>query len=258
MPKLPADGSVGPIQLSICVSKRPTTETYAPHLHIKAFHENVKTIAVGFRPDEIVEMRVPIGFNNGDMLNFVADGGEEIYKSLQDTLDSDYETVPDLPNYNSRIPFLGEYVPIISLKDDKEPEGFRDGAVYLQPELSGNEIREAVLCLFGNMAYDILKPRVDHFSELMKMQYNGLKIDDGRRTWGSFNADTQIIFLTRRLLMMSADCIDSLIVHELAHTKAFAHDASFFDEIHKIMPDYDAVDSAFGDAAIRLFEEGWI
>lgn len=258
MPKLPADGSVGPIQLSICVSKRPTTGTYAPHLHIKAFHENVKTIAVGFRPDEIVEMRVPIGFNNGAMMDFIADSGEEIYKSLQDTLDSDYEAVPDLPNYNSRIPFLGEYVPIISLKDNKEPEGFRDGAVFLQSGLSGHEIKKAVLRLFGNMAYDILKPRVDHFSELMKMQYNGLKIDDGRRTWGSFNADTQIIFLTRRLLMMSADCIDSLIVHELAHTKAFAHDASFFDEIHKIMPDYDAVDSAFGDAAIRLFEEGWI
>lgn len=153
---------------------------------------------------------------------------------------------------------MGVYMPIIALKDDSEPEGFRDGAVFLQSGLSGHEIKKAVLRLFGDMAYDILKPRVDHFSELMKMQYNGLKIDDGRRTWGSFNADTQIIFLTRRLLMMSADCIDSLIVHELAHTKAFAYDASFFDEIHKIMPDYDAVDEAFANAAIRLFEEGWI
>lgn len=253
-----SDGSVGPIQLSICIGDPLSEGAFAPHLHIKAFHEKVKTIIIGFRPDEVVEMQVPPGFNNGDMLNFIADSGEEIYNHLQDTLDSDYETVPGLPTYNSKIPFLGEYVPIISLEYESEPEGFRDGAVFLRPELSGHEIKRAVLRLLGNMAYDILKPRVDHFSELMKMHCNELKIDDGRRTWGSYNADTQIIFLTRRLLMMSATCIDSLIVHELAHTKSFEHDESFFNEVYNIMPDYDVVDEAFENAAIRLFEEGWI
>ena len=101
MPKsdLAMDGSVGPIQLSICVGGNPLSEgAFAPHLHIKAFHEKVKTITIGFRPDEVVEMQVPPSFNNNDML------------------DSDYETVPSLPTYKSKIPFWASMCRLSHLK----------------------------------------------------------------------------------------------------------------------------------------------
>lgn len=58
--------------------------------------------------------------------------------------------------------------------------------------------------------------------------------------------------------MMSKDVIDSLIVHELAHTKVFAHKKEFYDEILKVMPDYKEADEAFLETASMLFEQGWI
>lgn len=255
-PKIP---EFGPIQISVRLGDEPHTEgSFAPHLHIKAYHENVKIINIAPRPDEIIEMQVPHGFYTADMLEFIETSGMKIYSELQKYLDAEQEGLPEPLTYNSTIPFMGEYLPICALADDESVACFRDQAVYLKPGLSSDGICESVLKLFGDMAYGLLKPRLDHFAEIMDVQYSSLGIDDGRRTWGSFNIVTHAIFLSRRLLMISKAGIDSIIVHELAHSKVHIHDEMFLNEILKIIPKYEEVDDAFGEAARRLYAEGWI
>jgi predicted metal-dependent hydrolase len=254
-PRLPEFGS---IQISVPVGSEPYEEgKYVPHLHIKAYHEKVKVINVAPMPDEAIEMEVPHGFYTSDMLDFMEENGEKIYQALQRMLDGERESPPEPLTYDSKVPYLGEYVPI-RLADEETKEGFRDHAVYIRPGLSSGGIRDTVLKLFGDMAYGILKPRLDHFAGIMGVKYTALKIDDGRRTWGSFHGITRDIFMTRRMLMFSKMIIDSLIVHELAHSKETPHNEEFYNEIMKIMPDYEDADEAHMEAAGRLYDEGWI
>jgi hypothetical protein len=60
------------------------------------------------------------------------------------------------------------------------------------------------------------------------------------------------------MLMFNETIIDSLIVHELAHSKETPHNKEFYDEILKIFPNYEEADAAHLKAAERLYNEGWI
>ena len=250
----------GPIQLSIRVSNESCQDGgYAPWLHIRAYHTNRKKVVITSFKDEKVEMEVPQKFYKADMKAYISICGEDILKDLKNALDSEWGTPPVPLTYDSLIPFRGNYVPICILSDNSSDKNyFSDDVLYLKSGLQNDEIRNVVLDLFGEMAYDVFKKRLDYFAKIMKVQYEKLEIDDGRRTWGSYNEETEVIFMSRRMIMMNDSAIDSLIVHELAHTKFFNHNENFHNELLKVMPNYDEVDKAFLDTAQKLFEEGWI
>jgi len=259
VPKLP--DRPGPIQVTLLIGDEPCEESrYARYLHVRAYHvPKCKRIKLMPCADESLEMDVPYGFYRADLEAFIAENGERIYNEIQELLDDEWPELPESLSYGSKVPFLGEYLPIRVLPGDDDSNGyFGDGAVYLKPGLSSSGIRSAVLDMFGSIAYGILKKRLDHYAQLMDVQYSALKIDDGRRTFGSYNKETHVIFLSRRTLMLSEAGIDSLIIHELAHIKEFNHNEEFLVEILKVMPDYEEVDEATGEAMQRLFTEGWI
>ena len=250
----------GPIQASIRISDEPYKEgKYAPYLHIRAYHTNRKTIKITPCDNEIIEMDVPKKFKRADLETFISINGKKILERLRDFLDAERKNPPELLTYDSKVPFFGKYIPIQSLPDENNSGGYFDNDfVYIQAGLSSDAIHDAVLGLLGDIAYGILKKRLDHYASIMDVRYSRFEIDDGRRTWGSYNQETRVIFLSRRILMMSERIIDSLIIHELAHIKVFMHNEELYDEILKIMPDYDEIDDAFFEAAGKLFEQGWI
>ena len=150
-------------------------------------------------------------------------------------------------------------MPIRILPDGDESGGcIRDGAVYLKPGLSGNEIREETLRLMGELAYGIFKPKLDNFAKAMNVRYSRLLIDDGRRSFGLYNQVNGDIFHSRRLLMMSDAVIDFLIVHELAHAEEFTHSEEHDAVMEKIIPDYNERDDAFHETCERLIKQGWL
>ena len=256
-PKLP---EYGPIQVSLRVSDEPYQEgKYAPCLHIRAYHENVKEVVLTSYMDDKLEMEVPKKFYRADMETFISVCGKEILEMCKKKLDDEWDKPPEPLTYESKIPYFGEYVPIRILPENESVDRrFENGALFLESGLSSDEIRDAVLDLYGDMAYGVFKKKVDYYTKIMDVKFNRLEIDDGRRGFGSFNEETKVIFLSRRLMMFSELIIDSVIVHELAHTKVFEHSEKFHDELLKIMPDYDEVDGAFYENADKLLEQGWI
>jgi len=258
VPKLP--DRPGPIQVTLPIGEEPGDGQSGRYIHVRAYHvPRCKRIKLRLCEDESIELDVPYGFHLEHLEAFMAANGEEIYDDIQSDLDEQWEDPPEPLSYDSRIPFLGAYVPIRILPDDSDSNGyFDDGAVYLKPDLSSEGIRRAVLDIFGSIAYGILKERIEHYANIMGVRYSALKIHDGRRTFGTYNMETYVIFLSCRALMLSIAGIDSLIIHELAHAKVFNHSEDFLNEILKVMPDYEAIDEAAGEAVRQLFVEGWI
>lgn len=254
----PLEG-VGPIQISVRIGDEPYSEgMFAPHLHIKAYHEKVKTIDISLRPDEVVEMSVPQGFTKRDMLTFIEQNGEEIYGKLQEALDGESDQSAMPLTHNSTVPFLGKSLPIILLDDAKELCRLTDHAVYIKCGLSDKEMRTAVLDMLGENAYTYFKSKLDHYAAAMKVSYSCLEIDDGRRTFGSYNDSTKVVFLSRRLLMMDEPVIDFLIVHELAHAVYLPHGEAHDAVMRGILPNFDELDDAFYDNCNKLLEQGWM
>lgn len=190
-------------------------------------------------------------------MGFVTENEQELLKKLNTALNLQFGVDLESFTYDSKVPFFGKNIPIRQLLESGDCDNyFGDGAVYLKQGLSGMEIYEAVLGLIGKIAYKILKPKIDRYAELMDVKYSSLEIDDGRRTFGSFNDITKVIFLSRRLLMMSESVINFLIVHELAHGKHFTHDRNHEAVMGTILPEYEDCDRMFNAILLPTYRAG--
>ncbi|MDL2218232.1 M48 family metallopeptidase [Christensenellaceae bacterium OttesenSCG-928-M15] len=263
-PKMFCMEDIGPYRFSQRISTYPyAIGKYAPHLHIMAYHENVRKVRVTPYPNETIELDIPKKFTLADTKRFVADNEMELLLALKIMLDCETNLNPhfdpDPIAYESKVSILGKELPIHALPEGgQHSRHLNSDAIYLEPGLFSGEIRDTVLDLLGEMAYELLNPRLDHYAKLMNAQYSGLEIDDGRRTFGSYNKQTKVVFLSRRLLMMSESVIDFLIVHELAHIDSFSHGAEHDAVMAKILPNYEELDVAFFESCEGLLRKGWI
>jgi predicted metal-dependent hydrolase len=232
---------------------------FAQRVHIRGYRSKRKTIGVVTHENETIELKVPQSFTLADAKRYVDENGRDLLIKLNKMLDSMNPYKPAPLSYNSLVPFMGKDIPINVLPEGEEGDGYiRDNVVFLKPGLSAKEIKASVLHLIGEMAYGVFKEKIDYYAKAMDTNYYNLEINDGRRGFGSYNKDTGSVIFSRRLLMMSEAVIDALIVHELAHKVTLSHDDDFYNEILKILPDYDERDEEFNDTCRRLLELGCI
>ena len=230
---------------------------YAPRLHVQAYH-----MPRGKKPhhrvylEELVDMKIPKDWKLADTKKYIADRETELYTTLQDCLDNEFDiTVPPL-TYESTFPYLGRDLPIRSLQDGGAPR-IENDAVYLPAELSEKELRAAALDLLNDKAYPLMYPKLRHYSKMMGLPFSALEIDDGRRSFGWFHGRYKYIVLSRRLLMLSEPIIDFLIVHELAHNTSVDHNALHDAVMGNTLPDFEAFDKAFNNGVSNLIDRGW-
>ena len=75
-------------------------------------------------------------------------------------------------------------------------------------------------------AKEYLPQRIQHFSELMGLEYSELKFRKMRRRWGSCSSK-RVITLNSELIKVKKELIDYVLVHELAHLVHMNHSKKF-------------------------------
>lgn len=84
----------------------------------------------------------------------------------------------------------------------------------------------------------------DRFTEmLLRFDYKNppiLSIREMKKRWGSF-LNKNKIFLNPKLIHVSRDCIDYVIVHELCHMKYKNHDKRFYNLLNEKYPRWEKV-----------------
>lgn len=101
---------------------------------------------------------------------------------------------------------------------------------------------EAELKEFTEKAKKIIPPRVEYYAKLMGLTYNNISIKTPKTRWGSCSSKRNLNF-SALLVLMPPEVMDSVVVHELCHLKEMNHSKRFYDEIYKVMPDYDKYDN---------------
>lgn len=86
-------------------------------------------------------------------------------------------------------------------------------------------------------AQEILPKKVQHFANVMGVNYNGVKITSATKRFGSCSGKNSLCF-SRYLMQYDDDLIDYVVVHELAHTVHHNHSKEFYGLVEKHIPDY--------------------
>jgi predicted metal-dependent hydrolase len=86
-------------------------------------------------------------------------------------------------------------------------------------------------------AQDIIMPKLQYYSDVMRLYPNNVKITSAKKRFGSCSYYNNICF-SKYLIYYPDEFIDYVIVHELAHIVYKNHSKSFYKLIEQYIPGY--------------------
>ena len=81
--------------------------------------------------------------------------------------------------------------------------------------------------------------RVSFYAETMGVTVGRITIRAQRTRWGSCSSKGNLNF-NCLLMLAPPEVLDSVVVHELCHRKEMNHSPRFYEEVRRVLPDYDA------------------
>ena len=86
-----------------------------------------------------------------------------------------------------------------------------------------------------------LSQRLEHFEALCGRRAAALRFRKMKRRWGSCSGRGVVTFNTM-VMRLPEPLIDYIVVHELSHLHHMNHSRSFYREVARVLPDYQALD----------------
>ena len=90
---------------------------------------------------------------------------------------------------------------------------------------------------YRSRARERLSKKVEHFSKLIGVSANGLRLGSFKSKWGSCDSRSKLAF-NWHLIKAPHSVIDYVVIHELCHIIQPNHSKSFWQEVKKFDPDY--------------------
>lgn len=115
------------------------------------------------------------------------------------------------------------------------------------------QIRDAAQAWLMGQAKALFAQRLDHFAPQLGVRHQRLRLSSAGTRWGSASADGTIR-LNWRLIHLSLDMIDYVVVHELSHLHHMDHSPQFWDVVASVMPDHAQRRRTLKRAAVPLGE----
>ena len=101
------------------------------------------------------------------------------------------------------------------------------------PRFTDAEIRG-----LAERALELIPPRVAHFAPLVGVTFGRITVRAQRTRWGSCSSSGNLNF-NCLLALVPPTVLDYVVVHELCHRLEMNHSPRFWQEVGRVMPDYE-------------------
>lgn len=86
----------------------------------------------------------------------------------------------------------------------------------------------------------LVEKRIDFFNKFYGFKFNKINIKNQKTRWGSCSRRGNLNF-NYKVLFLSEEVRDYIIVHELCHLKEFNHSKNFWNLVKRAVPNYTEV-----------------
>lgn len=220
--------SVGPDGLSVRAPRHTPMDEVEALLHDKAAWVLDKLQRARSRAGELAQAKTT--WANGAELNFLG-------QRVRLLLDPAHDFVS-----------VGA---VLDLATDDAPHGRATLRLGLSQNASETQIRDAAQAWLMRQATRVFAERLNHFAPQLGVRYRTLRLSSAGTRWGSASADGTIR-LNWRLIHLSMEMVDYVVVHELSHLRHMDHSPRFWDVVAGVLPDHKQRRRALRQSALAL------
>jgi len=207
--------------------------------HTLRISKRAKRFHLKLSPDAGLEIIIPTGFGFFEIPILLEKNRiwiEKHYKRMQPFLRAGHEEeIPDQIFLTAidkawSLHFIATETKNLSMHCDQENQLFLTGHVH-----NKKMIQHHLRLWLKNQAAHYLLPWLKRLSDTVQLIFNEAKICHAQSLWGSCSIKKNIS-LNCRLLFLSAELVEYVILHELCHTIHFNHSKKFWDLLKQLNP----------------------
>jgi predicted metal-dependent hydrolase len=138
--------------------------------------------------------------------------------------------------------YLGVSYRLLLVQEQDEPVKLKDGRFCLQRKLveeGGEEpARRVFERFYTEKGMERIRKRVAYFAPKVGVSPSSVEVKELGYRWAACASDGRLTFHWK-CIMAPPKVIDYIVVHELCHLHYRDHTDAFWNEVDKVMPDYD-------------------
>ena len=197
-----------------------------------------KTASIYIERDGKVSVLVPEKLTARQVDDILESKRKWIYQSLAEWQDLNANRIQrDYVNGEGFL-YLGRTYRLKLVSDLPEPLMLKDGYFCLRATKASAPDADAVFREFYRVkGATRIPPRVAYFQAKMGVKSKSIKIMELKHRWASCTTNGNLNFHWK-CMMAPLTIIDYIVVHELAHLIHANHSTAFWNEVDKVMPDF--------------------
>ena len=97
-----------------------------------------------------------------------------------------------------------------------------------------------------------IEPLIYKYENKLKVKVHKYIIRNIRSHWGSCNETDKIIAFNRELITKPLECIEYIVLHEIAHLLVHKHNDDFIKIIERYIPDWKKCQNLLNDSCLEI------
>lgn len=192
--------------------------------------------------DGRVLVRAPEWVDDKQVVNIVESKYYWIYKALAECRDLNATRIIREYKNGEGFLYLGRGYRLLLVHDQSEPLLLKNGRFTLRRDLvnSGKiaSAKAAFRDYYINRGLERIEKRVAYFAHKVGVEPIGLDVRELGNRWASCSPTGELAFHWK-CMMAPQTIIDYIVVHELCHLHHRDHTEAFWNEVDKVMPEYN-------------------
>ena len=195
---------------------------------------NRKSLALTINENGELIVHAPKNMPLFEIVNFIEKKEDWITKKTNNINNLLSRNV-NIVEYNE-IFFLGKRYRVVETKGIESPYITKDSILIESTKNKAKKQRTLKNWYIANVD-DVLMPRIQKLLEFMKQKCESIKIINSKAKWGMCDSKRNLYF-NWKLLMLSPEIIDYVIIHEISHLIELNHSPKFWEIVGAVIPRY--------------------